>query len=174
MNSMKKLMAGLFVASLASTAMATASFDFGSIFYFPRYDSNAGDNFSGQGQSFSANWDLDNDLIVGAYTESTDLSDQNGNTYPFTVNAITVAKGVVKNASIGLHLGTFYNDVYNDDYTGMLTDLFGNVTLMAGSADKVSGSLKASFGGRFARENENGGDYDFSGYFVALSVGIGI
>jgi len=171
---MKKLMAGLFVASLASTAMATASFEFGSVFFFPRYDSNLGNgNYSGQGQSFAANWDLDNDLIVGAYSESTDLADAyNTATYNFTVNAITVAKGVVKNASVGLHLGTFYQS-YND-YTGMLTDLFGSVTLMSGNADKVSGSLKASFGGRFARENENANDYDWSGYFVSLAVGIGI
>jgi len=170
---MKKLLAGLFVASMASTAMATASFDFGSIWWFPRYDSNAGENYAGQGQSFAVNWDLDNDLIVGAYMEGHDLYDAyNYDTYHFTINAINVSKGVVKNASIGLHLGTFYNAY--DDYTGMLTDLFGEVKVLSASADKVSGSLKATFGGRFARENENSNDYDWSGYFVGLAVGVGI
>jgi hypothetical protein len=170
---MKKLIAGLFAASLASTAMATASFDFGSIWWFPRYDSNYGDNFAGQGQSFSANWDLDNDLIVGAYSEISDLYESNNyDTHHFVINAINVSKGVVKNASIGLHLGTFYNAY--DDYTGMLTDVFGDVKILSGNVDKVSGSLKANFGGRFARENENSGDYDWSGYFVSLAVGIGI
>ena len=169
---MKKLMAGAFALSMASNAFATASFDFGSVWFFPRYDTNVGDNLSGQGQSFAANWDLDNDLIVGAYNESIDLTDGYGNTYPWSTTAINISKGVVKNASIGLHLGTFYQN-YND-YTGMLTDVFGNVTLMSGSADKVSGSLKAQFGGRFAREYENGDDDDFSGYYISLAVGIGI
>jgi hypothetical protein len=171
---MKKLMAGLFIASLASQAMATASFEFGSTWFFPRYDQYNDYNWSGQGQSFAANWDLDNDLIVGAYTESTDMTDGYSNTYVFQVNAISVSKGVVKNASIGLHLGTYYGS-YND-YTGMLTDVVGSVTLMSGNADKVAGSLKANFGGRFARDNEgaNTGAIDYSGYFVSLAVGIGI
>jgi hypothetical protein len=170
---MKKLIAGLFAASLASTAMATASFDFGSIWWFPRYDSNDGYNYAGQGQAFSANWDLDNDLIVGSYSEISDLYEStNYDTHHFTINAINVSKGVVKNASIGLHLGVFYNA--DDDYTGMLTDVFGDVKILAGAVDKVSGSLKAQFGARFARENENGNDYDYSGYFVALAVGVGI
>ena len=168
---MKKLMAGLFVASLASTAMATATFEFGSVWFFPQYDDYYDYNLTGQGQSFAANWDLDNDLYVGAYSETTDLSDGYANTYTFQVSAINVSKGVVKNASIGFHLGTFYSSW--DGYTGMLSDLQGSVTLMSATADKIGGSLKASFGGRFARSNE-GGNVDYSGYFVSLGVGIGI
>ena len=70
---MKKLMAGAFALSMASNAFATASFEFSSIWWFPRYDSNYGYNLSGQGQALGINWDLDNDLFVGAYSEISDV-----------------------------------------------------------------------------------------------------
>lgn len=170
---MKKIMTGAFALAMASNAFATASFEFSSIWWYPRYDTNYGYNMSGQGQGVGINWDLDNDLFVGAYSEISDVYEPtNYDTHHFTINAINVGKGVVKNAAIGLRLGTFYNAY--DDYTGMLTDVYGNVTMMSGSVDKVSGSLHATFGGRFAREYENAGDYDFSGYFVSLGIGVGI
>jgi hypothetical protein len=167
---MKKLLGTVVALGLAASASATVNFQFGSNWYFPRNDVyNTDDHLSGQGQNFGVNWDLENDLIIGAYTEITDLTDGYGSEYPFSVNAITVGKGVMKNASVGLHLGTFYED-YNG-YTGMLTDVFGNVVIMGGSADKISGGLTASFGGRFAVD-----DYasDWSGYFINLGVSIGI
>jgi hypothetical protein len=169
---MSKVLATLVALGLSSSAMAAASFDFGSIWFFPRLDANdAQENFAGQGQTVAANWDLDNDLILGAYMEATELNTGDGSSYPFQVNAINISKGVVKNASIGLHLGTFYDDYYGD--TGMLTDLFGSITMISGGADKISGSLKATVGARYADENYQN-DGNFNGYFVSVAIGIGI
>lgn len=169
---MKKTLAAVAMSLAASTAVATISFDYGSIWTQFRLDpNNAGYNFTGQGQSFGVNWDLESDLILGYYGENTDMTDGYGNTYPFAVNAISVSKGVMKNASVGLHLGSFYEDY--DGETGMLTDIYGTVTILGGTADKISGSLKASFGGRFADSEWNGGS-TYNGYFVSVAVGIGI
>ena len=171
---MKKLMGAAIALGMASSAFAAASFEYGSIWFFPRYDANYNqEDFTGQGQTFAANWDLDNDLIVGVYSEGTQLVEvDDGYTYAFNVTALNISKGVMKNASVGLHLGNFYED-YNGT-SGILTDLFGSVTLMSGGADKVTGSLKATFGGRFARDNYDVGSYyaDYSGYFASLGVAV--
>lgn len=173
---MKKLIGAVLALGMSSSAFATASFEYASVWSFPTYDPiYNGDEFHGQGQSFAANWDLDNDLIVGVYTESTVLTEvDDGYTYNMTVNALNISKGVVKNASIGLHLGTFYEDW--NGAAGMLTDLFGSVTIMSGSADKIGGALKATFGGRFARDNYDATGYygNWGGYFASLGVALAI
>lgn len=167
---MKKLLGTVVALGMAASASATVSFQFGSNWFFPQGDIyNTADRLSGQGQNFGANWDLDNDLIIGVYSEVTDLTDGYGSYYPFSVQAITVGKGVMKNASVALHLGTFYED-YNG-YTGMLTDVLGSVVIMGGSADKISGGLTASFGGRFAVDDYSS---NWNGYFINLGVTIGI
>jgi hypothetical protein len=169
---MKKLIAAVAMSLSASTALATISFDYGSIWSQFRFDPDYSQyNWTGQGQSFGVNWDIESDLILGYYGENTDMTDGYGNTYPFVVNAINVSKGVMKNASVGLRLGSFYEDY--GGYTGMLTDIFGTVTILGGTADKISGSLKASFGGRFADANWQGSQV-WNSYFVSVAVGIGI
>jgi hypothetical protein len=170
---MKKLLTAVAMSLSASTAMATISFDFGSVWTQFRFDPNYSSyNWVAQGQSFAVNWDLENDVVLGYYGENSDMNDGYGTTYPFVVNALSVSKGVMKNASVGLHLGNFYEDY--GGYTGMLTDIYGTVTILGGTADKISGSLKASFGGRFADTDWNAGGERWNGYFVNVAVGIGI
>jgi hypothetical protein len=171
---MKKLLAAVAMSLSASTAMATISFDYGTIWNQVQFDPNGSStyNWVGQGQFFSVNWDLESDVVLGFYGENSDYNNGYGDTYPFVINALNVSKGVMKNASVGLHLGNIYDD-YNDS-TGMLTDIFGTVTILGGTADKISGSLKASFGGRFADTDWNAGGERWNGYFVNVAVGIGI
>jgi hypothetical protein len=167
---MKRLMGVLFAASLASGAVASVGFDFGAQFYFPRLDPNGADeNWSGQGQSFEVAWGVDNGLALGAYGENTDLSDGTGGSEIFTVQAITITKTIVKNADIGLRIGSFFET--ENDLSGLVTDIAGRVTIISGSGDKVSGTVKASAGGRWADNGPNGGE-NWSGWFLNLSVGI--
>lgn len=173
---MKSILAATFAASLASSAMASVGFEFGAQFFFPRQDSQGSDeHWTGQGQSFAVLWELDNKLTLGAYAESDTLSDGYGNAYDFSVQAISVAREVVKNASVGLRVGTFTEDYTFPYGSALLGDVVGTVTLISGQGDKASGKLNASAGGRWAdssNNNPNGGDW--SGFFVNLAVSIGI
>lgn len=169
---MKRLIGVLFAASLTSSSLAAVGFEFGSQFYFPRYDPNGAQyNWTGQGQTFQVNWGLDNGIKLGAYTESTDLGDGFGNTYNFSVQEIVIGKDVVKNAAVLLKIGSFYES-YND-VSGLCTDLAAAITLISGSGDKVTGAIKANAGGRWADNSNNGGE-DWSGWFLNLGVEIGI
>lgn len=171
---MKRLIGVLFMASLASAVQASVGFEFGSQFYFPRYDPNGPStvaNFSGQGQTFQVNWGLDNGIRLGAYTESTELGDGVGNTYNFSVQEIVIGKEVIKNAAVLMKLGSFYETV--NGVSGLCTDLAAAITLISGSGDKVTGAIKANAGGRWADNTSNGGQ-DFSGYFINLGVEVGI
>jgi len=169
---MKKLMLAVLTLTMAASAHAAVSFEFGSSWFFPRIDqNNSNQHLAAQGQTFAANWDLENDLILGVFTETGDLNNGLGNNGVYNVSAVAVSKGVMKNASVGLRLGRLAEN-YNGSNAGMLTDLVGSVTLVSGAADKISGSLKANFGGRFANIDYSGGD-DLTGYFVAAAVGLG-
>jgi hypothetical protein len=176
---MKRTVLAAIAMTLSSSAFAAVSFEFGSTWFFPQLDpnSNTGNdyNYAGQGQTVAANWDLDNDLILGVYIEATELNNGNGQSEPFDVQALTVSKGVMKNASLGMHLGTFHETwFFGNDGTGMLTDLFGTITMISGGAEKISGSLKATVGARYANSDYNSGEGSFNGYFVSVAVGIGI
>jgi hypothetical protein len=162
----------MLMASMASAAHAAVGFEFGAQFYNPRIDPNgAGLNWNGVGQSFAVTWGIDGGMTLGAYAEATDLNDGYGNTYPFTVQAISIAKDIVKSASIGLRIGSFYED-YNG-VSGLLTDIAATLTLLQGGGDRVNGAVLATAGGRFA-DNSNSGGEDWSGYFVNLAVAIRI
>jgi hypothetical protein len=163
---MKKAIAAVFALSLASSAMATVGVDFGTNWYKVSYTDNVGDHLQGQGQNFLISWTLDNDLSLGAYTESGTWTYDGGSTNVWDLRAIQISKGVVKNVAVGLNVGTMYNDWNSED--SMLTDVFGAVTILGGSGDKVSGALKTTVGARFAYDS----GYDYSGINVNLSVGL--
>jgi len=168
---MKKIIAGAFALFMATSAMAaTVGFDYGSTWFRPRlnFEGNNRD-WTAQGQTFAINWALDSDTWVGVYSESLNLNDGYGNTYPWAGQAIQVSKGVVKNVVVGIRLGTFNEQYYGD--TGALTDVYGTVTILSGAGDKVSGNLKAEVAGRWADDEWQGGQ-DWSGYTVALTAGI--
>jgi len=171
---MKRLMGVLFAASLASTVQASVGFEFGSQFFFPRIDPNgSNETWNGQGQTLQVNWGLDNGIRLGAYTESTDLSDGNGNTENFNVQEIVIGKEVVKNASVLLKIGSFYET--ENDLGGLCTDLVGSVTLISGAGDKVTGAIRANVGGRWADNTGNGSvGENWSGYFINIGVEVGI
>lgn len=163
---MKKAIAAVFALSLASSAMATVSVDFGTNWYKVTPTYAVGDHLQGQGQNFLVSWTLDNDLSLGAYTESGTWVYDGGSTNEWDLRAIQISKGVVKNVAVGINVGTMYEDWDNED--SMLTDVFGAVTILGGSGDKVSGALKTTVGARFSTVD----GYDFSGINVNLSVGL--
>jgi hypothetical protein len=173
---MKRLLAATFAASLASGAMASVGFEFGAQFFFPRLDAqNAQEHWVGQGQSFAVLWDIDNALELGAYAESTNMADGEGGTANFTVQAVSVGREVVKNASVGLRIGTFTEDFTSPYGSGLLADVLGTITLVSGQGDRARGKLEASAGGRWAdasTNNPNGTNW--GGFFVNLAVSIGI
>jgi len=163
---MKKILIAIAVVAMASTAMGAVGIEFGSNWYRPQVDPNGeNEHYFGQGQNVTITWSLETDLALGVYMEDTLLNDGHGHTSDFIVNAIQLRKGIVKNVDVGMNLGTFYEEE-NDD-TGMLTDVFGEVTVLSGKGEKVEGALKGQAGGRFG---DNG--YTWNGYFVNLLVAI--
>jgi hypothetical protein len=168
---MKKVLLAVAVVAMASTAMGAIGIEFGSNWYKPNMDPNGSAQYDwfGQGQNLTVTWAIDNDVALGVYVENTMLNDGYGNSYPFVVNAIQLRKGIVKNVDVGMNLGTFFED-YNYA-TGMLTDVFGEVTVLSGKGEKVEGALKGQVGGRWADADWQGGD-NWNGYFVNLLVAI--
>lgn len=167
---MKKILIAVAAISLASSAFAAGSVgvEFGSNWYKVSYTDNVGDHLTGQGQNFLVFWGLENELQLGTYTESSVMSDSNGTSYSFEVFAIQIAKGIVKNVYAGLNVGQMTNDWAND--SGLLVDVFGNVILLSGGGEKVSGTVKATVGGRFSTDAS---DNKWDGMFINLAVGLG-
>ena len=165
---MKKLFAAVLTLSLASTAMAAGNLgvEFGSNFYKVAYTDNVGDHLFGQGQNFALTWGLDNDLSLGTYIESGRWSYDSTSYDDWEINAIQVSKGIVKNAAVGVNIGTMFN-TYNTA-TGLLVDVFGAVTLVQGAGDKVSGVLKTVIAARFNKDQYRD---SFSGVSVNMVVG---
>lgn len=167
---MKKIMIVLTALSLASPVFAAGmvGVEFGSVWYNVSYTENVGDHISGQGQSFLVYWGLENELQLGAYTESDVMSDNDGNSYSFEVFAIQIAKGIVKNVYAGINVGQMTNDW--TPASGLMIDVFGNVILLSGGGEKVSGTVKATVAGRFSSDSD---DYRWNGMLIALAVGLG-
>lgn len=169
---MKRLLAAMLMASLASSAFAAIGFDFGVQYFNPRIDPNGSAyNWTGVGQTFAVTWGIDGGMTLGAYAEATDLNDGYGGTEPFTAQAITISKDIVKNTAVGLRIGSFYED-YNG-VSGLLTDIAASLTLIQGGGDRVNGAVTANAGGRWADNSNNGGE-NWSGFFVSLGVAIRI
>lgn len=168
----KKLLAAAASLALATPALAAVGVEFGSTWFTPRLDANnAQYHWNYVGQSMSVLWDVDGDFAVGALVERGEINDGYGNSYDFDLQALSFTKSVVKNATVGVRLGTAHEDY--DDATGMLTDVYGSITLLGGSMDKIRGTLVGSLGGRFIDTNWWGGS-SYSGYFASLAVGFGI
>ncbi len=170
---MKKLFASAFAVSLSASAMAagTVGVEIGTNWFQPGFDAqNSADHWNpSNGHNFSVVWGLDSDTWVGAYSENDFIADGFSNTLAFNTEAIQLVKGVAKNVSVGMNIGSFYEDWNNE--TGFLTDVFGKVVILSGSGDKVSGNLSATVAGRWADDRWNGGD-NWSGYNIGLTVGL--
>lgn len=167
---MKKILVAIAVLAFASTAMGAVGIEFGSNWYKPRLNpQGASNDWFGQGQNFTITWGIDNDIALGVYTEATMLNDGFGTMYPFNVNAIQIRKGIVKSVDVGLNVGSFYED-YNA-VSGVVTDIFGEVTVLSGKGEKVEGVVKGQAGGRWADNSYNGGE-DWSGWYINLLVGL--
>ncbi len=159
---MKKVLAIAVVMGLAAGAQAASvGFDFGTNFYKP---SAAGLNAE-NGTNFGVNWMLDNDLKLGIYNE---MSNVTGVATGFSLSAIQIAKGVVKNVFVGLNLGAG---------TGVTTatdvDIFGTVNILSGTGEKVSGNLVATVAARFCKAQVNAVPDIADGYNLGLAANIG-
>lgn len=144
---MKKLFAIAIAVSLAGSAMAAGSvgFEWGTNFFKP---SNAGAQTQ-NGTNFTLSWNLDNDLSMGVYTETSNLLGGGavaGDTV--TVSAIQIMKGVVKNVAVGLNLGSGTETV-GVGSTSTLVDVLGTVNILSGTGEKVTGNLRAMASARF-------------------------
>ncbi len=144
---MRKLFAYIAAMSLAGPAMAgSVAFDFGTNFYRPSAAGFTTEN----GQNFAVSWNLDNDISFGIYSEQSEYSgvdaSQEGT---LIVSAVQITKGVVKNVSVGLRLGS----AESESDTDTLTDIFGVVDIISGSGEQVSGALRATASARFSSVN---------------------
>jgi len=170
---MKKLLAGAIALTISGSAMAAANsvgFAFGTNFFAPSAATLVPQN----GQNFTIGWALDNDVSLGVYTEQSNVGTglAAGNT-TLTVNAIQVSKGVMKNVTVGLNLGSSTAAATAGIITigsNPLADIFGTVNILSGSGDKVSGSLQATVSARFTRNA--GAVNNLNGTNVGLAVGI--
>jgi hypothetical protein len=150
---MKKLFAIAIALSLAGSAMAAGSvgFEWGTNFYKP----SASGGKAGNGTNFLLSWNLDSDLSLGVYTESSNLlvNDTTGAVCNSTLNtsAIQVMKGIVKNVQIGLNIGsgTVVAAAPLAAETKPLVDVVGIVTILSGTGEKVTGNLRALAAARF-------------------------
>lgn len=169
---MKKLLAGAVVVSLAGSAMAAGNsvgFQFGTNFFQP----SAAGLVAQNGQNFTISWMLDNDVSLGVYNELTPTLNATAATVgTITVNAIQVAKGVMKNVTVGLNLGagTVTANAPLVAATNPLADVFGSVNILSGSGDKISGNLTAVVAARFERNGTT--NAGANGTNVGLAVGI--
>jgi hypothetical protein len=129
------------------------AFEFGANFFKPNLAGAQAQN----GQNFTMSWNLESDLSLGVYTEQSFLFDGGppgvwaaGST--FTVSAIQITKGVMKNVEIGLNLGSGTDSTSN---TAPLVDILGSVNILSGSGDKVSGALVGMAAARFCNTTNN-------------------
>lgn len=166
---MKKAIAAVFALALAaSSASASVGVDFGTNWYKVSYTDNVGDHLFGQGQNFLVFWQLDNGLTLGSYTEAGVWTYDGGSSDTWDLTAIQIGREIVKNVAIATHIGRIYDDYSGNDH--MLVDIFADVTLVGGTSDKVSGAVKFSLGGRYAKDQVS--TYDMSGITAGLSVGL--
>lgn len=144
---MKRVLVIALAAMLAGGAVQAASvgFDFGTNFFKP---SVAGAQ-TGNGSNFLISWQLDNDVALGVYTEQNPNVVVGALAGTLAVSAIQVTKGVIKNVSVGLNLGSGSTTATLPVSTAALVDVLGTVNILSGSGDKVQGALKAIVAARF-------------------------
>lgn len=158
---MKKIFVIAVVLGLAGGAQAASiGFDFGTTWTKWADPANLGTGPVDQGQSFLLSWNLDNDVILGVYNEvSTSATIQS------TYNAIQVSKGVVKNVRVGFNIGSL-NPLALGAQAAV--DVFGEVVILAGTGEKVTGALKAIVAARLSNAAVNADATN-----LGLAVGIG-
>jgi hypothetical protein len=169
---MKKLFAYVIAMSVASTAMAgSVGFDFGTNFYKP----HASGGQAANGSNFLVSWVLDNDVSLGVYTELSNVAvnDTAGVAAASTlsVNAIQVTKGIMKNVTVGLNLGSgaLAAAAPLAAETKPLVDILGTVDILSGTGDKIQGALRASVAARFLNTS-TGTNPKLDGVNVGLAV----
>jgi hypothetical protein len=163
---MKKLLITAVAVLLAGGVMAAnLEFDAGINFFQPAL---AGAQAK-EGQTLAMSWGLDTDLMAGIYTELTNLVGGAGVAAGDTlaVTAIQVSKGVVKNVVVGLNLGRGTPSSAGA-VAANLADVFGTVTILSGSGEKITGSLKAMVAARYCNSTPK-----MDGYNFGLAVGVG-
>lgn len=138
---MKKIFAYAIAMSLAGSASAASiGFDFGTNFYKPHASGYTTEN----GQNFTISWNLDSDVSFGIYTEQSNYTGATPGV--LSVSAVQIAKGVMKNVTVGLKLGSATTAAG----TAPLADIFGAVNIITSSGDKVEGALRATASARFS------------------------
>lgn len=161
---MKKILAIAVVLGLAGGAQAASvGFDFGTTWTKWADAAGLGASPVDQGNSFTLLWNLDNDISLGVYNEVSNDAALAGQT---TFNAIQVAKGVVKNVKVGFNIGV--QDLAGAAVAQTACDVFGEVTILSGTGEKVSGALKALVAARLSNSTVNEDATN-----LALAVGIG-
>ncbi len=156
---MKRLLIALVAAFVAGSAAASAiDFTFGTNFYTP---AAAGETTT-NGSNFTVAWNLDSDVTLAAYSEAGRASGG-----ALSVAAISVSKGVIKRVKVGVNLGSMAAVT-----TASLVDIFGSVTILAGTGEKITGELVACAAARFTQANVGGGNVG-DGTNLGLGVLIG-
>lgn len=158
---MKRLLIALVAVCLAGSAAASSiDFTFGTNFYTPAAAGEQTEN----GSNFTVAWNLDSDISLAAYSEAGNTS--NG---ACSVAAIQVAKGVIKRVKVGVNLGSMTTVASTDS----LVDIFGAVTILAGTGEKITGELVATAAARFSKADVDGASAPADGTNLGLGVLIG-
>ena len=153
---MKRLLIALVALCVAGSAAASSiDFTFGTNFYTPA-DVDEG---TLNGSNFTVAWNLDSDITLGVYSENTDA----GNVM---VSAITVSKSVIKRVKVGLNLGSLDSGAAEP-----MVDIFGAVTLLAGSGEKITGELVATAAARFTEATVGAEPGDGSNFGLGVLIG---
>jgi hypothetical protein len=168
---MKKLFAIAIAMSLAGAASAASiGFDFGTNFYKPAVTGYTTEN----GENFALSWNLDSDVSLGIYTETSNFSAGTAaTTGTLAVSAVQVTKGVMKNVNVGLAVGSATSTIGAVTSTAPMVDIVGTVDILSGSGDKISGALRASAAARFCQadlENTAAAFNEADGVNLGLAV----
>lgn len=135
---MKRLLIAVVAVCLAGSAAASSiDFTFGTNFYTP----NVVGQQTEMGTNFTVAWNLDNDISLGVYTETSAVTFG-----PVWVSAIQLTKGVLKRVKVGLNIGSLR--AWNTD---TMVDILGRVTILSGSGDNITGELVATAAARFSQ-----------------------
>lgn len=157
---MKRLLIALVAVCVAGSAAASSiDFTFGTNFYTPAATGEQTEN----GSNFTVAWNLDSDISLAAYSESGLASGG-----ALSVAAIQVSKAVVKRVKVGINLGSMTATT-----TDSLVDIFGAVTILAGTGEKITGELVACAAARFTQADVSGAGDAGDGTNLGLGVLIG-
>lgn len=161
---MKKLLVAAVALGLVGSASAsTIDISMGTNFFKSNVEGANVQN----GQCFTVAWNVDSDIALGFYSESTNYPVGR----PLTVTALQFSKGVVKNVAMGLNLG--HAELAGPDRG--LVDVFGTVKMLSGSGDKIEGAVTATAAARFSKARRAFGDHEgfIDGVNLIMAVMLG-